>query len=216
MMIIIIMLMSTIRLDLQLPACVTIHNQCSNIKLVSPVYFGNSVVCSKLSDQQISIGTIMRNYFEIETTQDRPEGTLLYKLQRYSDSPHNMNTLITENNEAKCIQMLVVWKVKDPEPFAHVILVEHTKEFIWNEDELKKLYNKNCGWFEAYDSTTSYTWLVDDNLTLKTSLKVSGLKERFRTHYIVKMRENFELSIFISEEERDEHAMRPLCVDLER
>jgi hypothetical protein len=45
---------------------------------------------------------------------------------------------------------------------------------------------------------------MDDNIVLKTSLKVRGLKE------------NFELSIFISEVERDYYAMRPLCINCTR
>jgi hypothetical protein len=63
-MIIFIMLIYAVSLIFQLPAYITIHNQCLN-KLVSPVYFCNGIVCSKLSDQQIDIGTKMRASFKI-------------------------------------------------------------------------------------------------------------------------------------------------------
>jgi hypothetical protein len=68
------MLMYIFSLRLQLLPCVTIHNQCSNIELVSPVYFDNGAICPKLSDRQIDIDTKMRAYFEINTTQNDVEG----------------------------------------------------------------------------------------------------------------------------------------------
>jgi hypothetical protein len=78
-------------------------------------------------------------------------------------------------------------------------LVEHAKEFTWNEDKLKKLYDANQGWLKKYDKTVSY-----DNMALKTTFKVEDLEGIF------------ELSISISEEEGNMHAMRPLCIDFER
>jgi hypothetical protein len=207
MMIAVIMLMYTISFDLQLPALVTIHNPCSNIELVSPVYFGNGAVCPKLSEQQIDIGTEMNASFEIYATQDEFEGALLYKLQKYveSDNRCNMDTLAmeTDKNEAKCVQLLVAWKVKDSKPFLYVVLVEHVKEFTWDEDALRKLYNKNHNRLKEYDDTESDKWLMDNNMVLKISFKLRGSKG------------NFELSISISEEERNDY-MRPLCVNLER
>jgi hypothetical protein len=83
MMIAVTMLIYAVRLALQSPECVTIHNQCLNIELVSPVYFGNGVVCPKLSDRQIGIGTTMRTCLEIYATHNEFEGALLFKLQRY-------------------------------------------------------------------------------------------------------------------------------------
>jgi hypothetical protein len=188
------MLTYTISLNLQLPALVTIHNQCSNIELVSPVYFGNGAVCPKLFDQQIAIDTEIRTSFEIYATQDGFEGALLYKLQKHvvSDDQRNMDTLTTKTNEneAKCVQLLVAWKVKDSKSFVYETLVEHVKEFTWDENELRKLYNKNHSRLKEYNSIMSDRWLIDNNMVLKTSFEVRGLKG------------NFELSISISEEER--------------
>jgi hypothetical protein len=65
MMIAIITLMYVISLALQLPACITVQNQCLNAKLLSPVYFGNCVVCPKLFGQQIEIGIGTSARFEI-------------------------------------------------------------------------------------------------------------------------------------------------------
>jgi hypothetical protein len=200
------MLMHAVSLELQLSVCVTIHNQCSNTKLVSPVYFGNGAVCPKLSDQQIDIGAKMNDSFKINPTQDEFEGALLYKLQRYfeSDDRYNVDvsTTETDENEAKCVQLLVAWKMKDSKPFIYVVLVEHAKEFTWDENELRKLYDKNHSRLKECDATISDTWFIDDNVALKTSFKVRGLKG------------DFELSMSISEENRDDDAMRPICVDL--
>jgi hypothetical protein len=205
-MMIAVILIYTVSLAFQMSSCVTIQNQCSNINLVSPVYFGNGVVCPKIFGQQIDISTKMNAIFEINATQDDFEGALLFKLQRYTDRQHNMNVLttVTDKCETVYIYMLAAWKVKDSKPFVRVALVKHTKEFTWNEDKLKKLYYKNRQWLKEYDDTTSDTWSMDDNMIMKMSFKARNLKG------------NFELSISISEEERDDYAMRPLYIDPER
>jgi hypothetical protein len=205
-MIAVIMLMYTVSLELQLPACVTIHNQCSNTELVSPVYFGNGSVCPKLSGQQIDISTKMNACFEINAAQDDFEGALLFKLQRYSNKQHNMGALTTETskNEVAHVHILVAWKVKNAKPFACVVLVEHTKELAWNESELKKLYYENCWWLKEYDDTISDAWLMSNNMILKTSFKARDLDGKL------------ELSVSISEEEKDDYAIRPFCIDLKR
>jgi hypothetical protein len=198
------MLIHTTSFVFQLPAYVTIHNQCSNIELVSPIYFGNGAVCPKLSGQQINISTEMKTNFKINASQDDFEGAFLFRLKRHAESDEqcNINTSTTEN-EAACIYMLVAWKTKDSKPFLYVALVEHTKTSIWDEDKLKEIYNKNRSWLKKYYSTTSDTWFVNDHMALKTTFKVRGLKE------------NFELSISISEED-DDYAMRPFSIDLTR
>jgi hypothetical protein len=208
MMMAIVMLIYAVSSELQLPVCATIHNQCSNVKLASPVYFANGAVCPKLSDQQIGIDAKMSAGFEIYATRDDFEGALIYKLQRYVEPAirHNMDTLAidTGNNKTKCVQIFMAWKVKDAKPFVYAVLIEHTKELIWNEDKLKRLYYENHNRFKECDDTISDTWYMDDNMTLQTTFRVGDLK---RTR---------ELEISVSEEERDEYAMRPLCIDLER
>jgi hypothetical protein len=202
--IIITILIHAISLALQLSECVTIHNQCSNIELVSPVYFGSGIVCPKLSNQQIDISTTMRACFEINAIQDEFEGALLYKLQIYSDDQYHMDASTTETNEATHIQMLVAWKVNDVKSFVYIALVEHAKAFTWNEDELRRLYNKNYHLLREYDDMISNMWLIDDDMTLKTSLKLVGQKG------------NFGLSISISEEEKDNYAIRPIWINTKR
>jgi hypothetical protein len=202
------MLIYTVSLKLQLPPRVIIHNQCSKINLVSPIYFGNGAVCPKLSYQQIDINAKTRVCFEINATQDDFEGALLYKLQRHveSDNRRNMNILTTEvnENEAKCVQMLVAWKVEDSKLFVLLALIEHTKEFTWNGDELKKLYYKNRLWLKRYVSTTLDIWSMDNNMALKTTFRVRDLQG------------DSDLSISISERENNGYAVRPIWINTER
>jgi hypothetical protein len=199
-------LMYTVSLEFQLPTSIIIHNQCSDIELILLVYFGNGAVCPRLSGQQININTSMKIRFEINITQDEFEGALLYKLQRKLHNQYSMNTLTTraDNNEAKYVYMLAAWKMKDFEPLVYVVLVEHTREFIWNEDKLKTLYYANHDRLKEYNNIVLDTWFVDDNVVLKMTFNAIDLKRAF------------ELSISISEEERNDYAMRPLYVDPER
>jgi hypothetical protein len=185
---------------------VVIHNQRSNTELISPVYFSNGAVCPKLSDQQIDSNIATKIRFEVNTTQDEFEGALLYKLRRNLHDQYSMDTLITETNrnDTTHVYMFVAWKMKDSIPFLCVVLVECAKEFIWDENKLKKLHDKNCDRLKKFDDTISDTWIVDDNMILKATFGVRDLKG------------NFELSMSISEEERDNYAMRPLWIDLTR
>jgi hypothetical protein len=185
---------------------VNVLNLCSNIKLTLSAYFDNGAVSSKLSDQQIDIGTKMNASFDVNATQDDFECALLCKLQRHSDNQYSTDIFTTGTNESNAthVYILAAWKVKGSESFKRVVLVEHTNEFTWDEDKLKKLYYKNHGWLEKYNDTITDTWFMDDNMILKTTLRVRG------------MRGSFELSISIYKEEKNEYAIRPLCVDLER
>jgi hypothetical protein len=202
-MIVVIMLIYTISFILQLPACIAIHNQCSNIMLETPVYFCNGTMRPKLFDRQISVNCEARISFEIDTIKNKFECILLFKLKRHaeSDNQQNMNTSIieTNKNEAPNIHMLVIWEVKNAKSFTYVTLIEDTKAFTWDEDKLKKLYDKNCDWLKKYN-TVSDIWFVNDNTTLKMT---SNLKD-------------FELSISISEEGRNGDVMMPFCIDPKR
>jgi hypothetical protein len=183
-----------------------IHHQFPGIELTSLLYYGNGAVCPQLSDQQIDIGTKRKYGFEIYAIQDDFVSALLFKLQRSTDGQCNMDasTTETDKNVTRYVQMLVAWKVTDSKSFVYIVLIEHIKEFTCNEEALKKLYYENHDQFKEYDDTISDTWLVDSNVVLKTTFSARSLKK------------NFELSISISEEERNDYSMRPFCIDLER
>jgi hypothetical protein len=69
---------------------------------------------------------------------------------------------------------------------------------------LKELHYENHDWLREFNDTISNTWLMDNNIILKTIFNARD------------MRRDSELSISISEERKDDYAMRPLYVDLER
>jgi hypothetical protein len=131
---------------------------------------------------------------------------LLYKLQRHvkSGGQRNMKTLKVNKNKAKCVQMLAAWKVEDSKLFVLLVLIEHTKEFTWARDKLKKLYYENCRWLKRYVNTTLDIWSIDDDMVLRTTFRVRGTEG------------NFELSILISEGKNDGYAMRPIWINTER
>jgi hypothetical protein len=205
---IIIMLIYAVSFKFQLPAYVAIHNQCSNTKLLLPIYFSNGAACSKLSDQQIDIGKELKVIFKLDTIRNKFGGALLFKLRRHieSDDQYNIDASTTETDESEAahVYMLVALEVKDTRPFAYVALVEHTKEFTWNEGKLKKLYYENHDRLKEYTGTISDTWLVDNNIVLKTTFSARHL------------REGPEVSISISEEKKSDDSMRPFCINLKR
>jgi hypothetical protein len=203
---VVIILMYTASLELQLLPCVNILNLCTNIKLVSSVYFGNGMTCPKLSNQRIDIDAKMNTSFEICAIQDEFEGALLFKLQRYSHDRYNIDIFTAETNkkESTHAYMLVAWKVRDIYLFVHVALVEHAKEYSWSKERLKKLYNNHRDRLKKYNDTISDTWFIDDNMVLKTTFDANVLKRIP------------ELSISISEKEKDDYAMRPFFIHLER
>jgi hypothetical protein len=86
------------------------------------------------------------------------------------------STAEISKSEITYVYMLVVWKVKDSKHSLYVALVEHTKEFIWDENELKRLYNKNHSRLKEYDDIMSDTWFINNNMVLKTSFEARGLK----------------------------------------
>jgi hypothetical protein len=201
MMIVITMLIHIVSLEFQLPARMIIHNQCSDIKLISPIYFGSGVVCPKLPNQQMGIGTKMSACFEINATQDEFECALLYELQRYSGWPHKGTVTTKGATKPARIQMLIIWKMKSFTPFAYVMLLKNIKGFKWNEEKLKKFYDKNFDRLEGYDETVSYRWSIDNKTVLKTVFGVGNSKSIP------------ELNIVIFEEEKCDYAIRPLCVN---
>jgi hypothetical protein len=109
-----------------------------------------------------------------------------------------------KKNTSYVANILVFWEISESkEIYVYVLLVEHNKKFHWCKDELKKLYNNNRDQFKKYNGTISKTWSINNNIALKMTSRVRNIKE------------NFEINISISEE-KDNHAMRPLCVDIER
>jgi hypothetical protein len=176
--------------------------------LALSAHFSNSAVCPKLSDQQIDFGAELRTDFKIDTVKNKFEGALLFELKRHVEFYDQYNTdaptVETNMNDATHVHMIVGWKVKNAKPYTCVALVEHAKELTWNEEKLKTVYDKNHSWLKEYDDTISETWCMNNNMIMKMSFNAGYLNGIL------------ELSISISEEEKDGYAMRPFRINPKR
>jgi hypothetical protein len=178
-----------------------IHNQCLNVNLVSPAYAtSDELKCHRSPDYKVRARDTMKSGFIINKSDNTSYGVLIYKLQGrqlYESADAGEDTSSTA-------RLLVVWRISESmKLYADVLLIEHTKAFIWDRDKLNKLYHENHDRLNKYTNTISDTWLVDNNMVLKTTLNVRNLKG------------NTELNISVSEE-RDECAIRPFSINLKR
>jgi hypothetical protein len=179
-----------------------IYNQCLNIDLVSPTYFTNFwLECHGPPNYKVCVGDTVRSSFIINKPGNEYYGALIYRLQRkqiYESTEMNEDT-------SSVAHLLVFWATsKFNELHADVLLVEHDKEFNWNKDDLRKLYDRHHDQLEEYDNIISVTWFMDDNIILKATFKINGPKE------------TFDLNISISEAEKCDYAIRPIWVNTKR
>jgi hypothetical protein len=177
-------LIYTISLSMQPTFKLVIHNQCLNVDLVSPVYVtSDGLECHRPPTYKVYTEDIMRSAF-INNLSNASYGVLIYELQT------RLPRRSTETGEDTLndVDLLVIWKLPESKELrADVLLVKHTKEFTWNEDKLRQLYYENRSRLKGCNGTTSNTWFMDDNMSLRTTFRAKDLKG------------NPELSIFIFE-----------------
>jgi hypothetical protein len=197
-----IVLMYTVRLPIPRSVKLNIHNQCLNVDLISPAYAtSDGLECHRAPAYKVCAGDIMKSAFIINKSNHVSYGVLIYRLQR--KQAHESTE--TSEDTSSISRLLVFWVIsKFNELYADVLLVEHAKEFVWNEDDLRELYDKNYHQLKEYDDIIPATWLMDDHMILKTSFKTENLEE------------NFDLSISIYEEEKYDCAMRPIRISTKR
>jgi hypothetical protein len=183
------MLIYTISLTLQSAMFVTIDNQCTNIELTSPAHFIKVATCHG-HFPQVNPKSSMKVNLKIDASKDTFGGALLYHLQRKMDT--SMST-----------QLLIIWEFRIDRFYSHTWLIEHGSAFIWNEDMLKRLYDKYDSQHDTDIILNTEKWLLDDNTKIEIVCK--ALSEG-----------DFEMNIIISEEKDLCHPIRPLWVDLNR
>jgi hypothetical protein len=168
--------------------------------LVSPVYATSDGLKCYRAPNKVHAGNTMRSGFIIKSDY-KSYGALIYRLQR--KQPHKSTAI--SKDASSTAHLLVAWDAfAYKNLYADVLLVKCNKGYTWNEDELKELYYESRRWLKECNDITSDTWLVNDNMVLKTTSSAKYLKG------------NPELSISISEEEKDDCAMRPFCIHPER
>jgi hypothetical protein len=140
-----------------------IHHQFPGVELVSPAYISTGATCCLSPDQSVDVGSIMQAGFNIDPDQESI-GILMYKLQRKG--------IDQSNEEATCIQLVVIWKVNSSKEFCVVShLIEHDKDRIWDRDGLMRL-TECYELFNIQHGSVEDTWLMRDNTVLMASLNV--------------------------------------------
>jgi hypothetical protein len=213
-----LMLTCTVSLILHGAIDVTVHNQYSDIKLVSPVYFCNRGIYNEYPVERTDIGAIMKAGFRFDVDQDKSGGALMYEMQRKGNtkSDHQPRTDATSTKAVedtqKMMKLLVTWKITYSEGLSlrvRMMLVEHDNELVLNEDELAQLYDKvnsiptGVYTFFIYDGIFKSTWLACDNTVLETTYRVSH-------------ENGFELKTSVSEGVKDKDTKSTLWIDSER
>jgi hypothetical protein len=196
-MLIFFVLIRVVSLVLQSPISLSIFNAHEDINLTSPVHFIHGGKWHVAPDQEIDAIDVMRNYLEFDSGQDILEGALVYKIQR----EHAESDEVIQD-ESKSVHLLVAWYVDQTKGSdVRALLVEHDKGLNWDEDKLKKLYQRHWHSFDAWISPTGCIWLLDDATVLSVGVDaVNG---------------DYRWDIVIAEGEGD-NIERPLWTDTER
>jgi hypothetical protein len=176
-----------------------IHNQCLNVDLIFSTYIkANRAKCHRPPKYKVCAGDTMRSAFIIESDDVFVGGALIWKLQRRPAD----ESIESGKDISSIVYLLVVWGTFRSNLESDALLVEHKKGFDWDEDNLLKFYSENSERFRWSRSSTTETWLLDDNTTLMTTLKI--------------INDNRMFDITISEVERNNNARIPMRIDLER
>jgi hypothetical protein len=143
-----------ISLKFQSAIDITIDNQCTNMKLTSPIYFVQDAMYPIQFPQQVNPKHIVKTNFVIGINQDIFGIALLYHLQG------------KENTNA---QLLVIWGCRYSIFYSHAQLIQQSIPD-WDKDKLKELYDVYHSQYKTYSHTEA--WQLDDNTILKTECNI--------------------------------------------
>jgi hypothetical protein len=178
----------------QSPISLNIYNRHQDINLTSPVYFIHGGKWHVAPDQEIGV---MQNYLEFDSGQDILEGALVYGIQRKQTESDKLI-----QNEPENIQLLVAWHAEYTNGLdIRALLVEHDKGFNWDEDKLKRLYQRHWHPLDAWVDFIGNDWLLNNATVLRVNVNV--------------MNGGYRWDIVIYEGERVV-IEKPLWVDTER
>jgi hypothetical protein len=195
---VLIMLMNAVRLRIRPSVKLDIHNQCLSVDLISPTYFTDcDLECHRPPDYEVCAGNITRSGF-ISRAGNEFYAILIYKLQRRQ----LRESAETSEDTSDAAHLLVIWKYKSKKLRADVLVVKYEKDFIWNKDNLEKLYDKNIYSSRLHPGSATETWSLDDSTTLMTTSNV--------------MNEGLIVDITVSEVERCHSTRTPIHIDLKR
>jgi hypothetical protein len=149
-------------------------------------------------DPEVNFNAAMKNYLGFDSGQDILEGALIYRIQRIQHVESDKSV----HDKSKDIQLVVAWHVEHKkELHVRVLLVEHDREFDWDEDKLRRLHQKYWHSLNTQTDPIKSNWLLDNMMVLTTTIKV--MNEGYR----------WDISIY---EGSKSNVERPLWIDIER
>jgi hypothetical protein len=147
-----------------------IHHQFPGVELISPVYASDGATCYLSPDQRVNVDSTTQVDFNIDLSQTKSIGILMYKLQRKDFDHANENTI---SNEATYIQFVVAWEVYESGVFyVYSCLIEHDKDRVWDRDNLIKL-TERCKLYDIQYGPIEETWLMHDHTVLTISMNTT-------------------------------------------
>jgi hypothetical protein len=185
---------------------INIRNLYSNLELISPVYFSDSI-CHVSPSQQTDTSNIMEASFWIDPKHDDFKGALLYKLQRkYANRADGQPNISVSPNEdpATNVYFLVIWNITDISYIFYACLIECTADFTWDEYKLWALYDEyEYKIFFVYHRFNISTWSMSEDAMMKIRLNA--------THG-----SDYKLDIIISEGIEEYNMRKPIRIDTKK
>jgi hypothetical protein len=179
----------------------TIDNRCSNIELVSPIYFIKDTMLRMHFPQQVDSKSKMKVSFRTGMNRSTFGGVLLYYLQRKeNEKPDDQSN--ADKDISISTQLLVIWGCISDKIYSRTWLVEHENTLSWDENKLERLYYVYAGHYEEYSDIDPQAWLLDDNIMLKIEREA--------------LYGEFKIEIIISEEKDQLCPQKPLWIDSNR
>jgi hypothetical protein len=174
-----------------------IHNQFPGVELTFPLYYREGAECYHTPGQKVCVGFTTQAGFNIDYSQNKSIGTLMYKLQR-----KDIDEEAISSEEETCIQFIVTWKFGIFGDFYVAPgLIEHDKSYVWNSYKLMELI-EYCKLYDIQHGRIEETYLMRDNAVLMTSLN------------IICEEECYKLEIIISEGSINDNTQRPKYIGL--
>jgi hypothetical protein len=174
--------------------------------LISSVYCSDGTTCHVSSSQQTDIGTILEANFGIDSNQKGFSGVLLYKLKRNHttriDSQSN-SSIVSIENTATNIHLLVIWDVEDYDHRFCACLIECTAGLIWDEDKLCALCSEYNRQFNELCDANVITWLIHDDSLMRMQSDVT-------------YGSGYKLDIIISKGTKKYNMKKPMKIDPNR
>jgi hypothetical protein len=204
------MLMYAISLILHTTMAMTIHNQCSDIELTSPMYFCSHGTHYEQPVERTCVGTTMKIGFRFDPNRDEFGGILVYEMQKKeimrSDHQSSIDAIYAKTIEetSKAMRLLVTWKIKRFGEFkVDIVLVEYDNKSVMSKDRLAQLYDKIDVMPFNHDPPYNCTWLVSDNAVLTVT-------------YEIMRKESLELKVTMSKGIKNLNIIRPMWIDSTR